>query len=130
LLWGVLTSSLNNKSASERTSIKLPTNTSVFVSKTTDFFTSASVAGPFAKRDKIYNKVIITSPESMGGYILSRKRFNLIIIAWHYVNQAYFRRKDPNSYLQIPTFFRIDASVIKRFEGYYQVRLKHIGVVL
>ena len=84
----------------------------------------------FAKRDEIYNKVIITSPESMGGYILSRKRFNLIIIAWHYVNQAYFRRKDPNSYLQIPTFFRIDASVIKRFEGYYQVRLKHIGVVL
>ena len=84
----------------------------------------------FAKRDEIYNKVIITSPESTGGYILSRKRFNLIIIAWHYVNQAYFRRKDPNSYLQIPPFFRIDARVLKRFEGYYQVRSRYKGVEL
>ena len=78
----------------------------------------------FAKRDEIYNSLTVVSPESDGNHIMNRKRFHLIIIAWHYVNQAYFRREHQLSYQQLSPFYQVEEKVIRRFEGYYQLRTK------
>jgi len=78
----------------------------------------------FAKRDEIYNSLTVLTPESTGDHIMSRKRFHLIIIAWHYVNQAYFRREQQLSYQQLSPFYQVEDQVIRRFEGYYQLRPK------
>lgn len=78
----------------------------------------------FAKRDDIYNSLTVVSPESTGDHYMSRKRFHLIIIAWHYVNQAYFRRKEQLSYQQLLPFYQVEEKVIRRFESYYRLRTK------
>ena len=78
----------------------------------------------FAKRDEIYDRLIILSPESSRGYIMARKRFHLILIAWHYVNQAYYRRNKEFAYQQLSPFYQVESKVIRRFEGYYHLRPK------
>ena len=77
----------------------------------------------FAKRDLIYDSLKVLCPESKGGLIISRNRFKLLMIAWHYVNQAYFRRKDQVAYQQLSPGYQVDSKVIRRFERYYQMRL-------
>jgi len=78
----------------------------------------------FAKRNEIYNNIILLPPESTRSNLMSRKRFNLIVIAWHYVNQAYFRRKQQFHYQQLLPFYQVESKVIRRFEGYYCPRPK------
>jgi len=78
----------------------------------------------FAKRDEIYDHLTVLSPESSRGYIMVRKRFHLIVIAWHYVNQAYYRRNNQSAYQQLSPFYQVESKVIRRFEGYYCLRSK------
>lgn len=82
------------------------------------------LSGPcnFAKRDLMYDNLKILCPEQEVGLVISRKRFKLLVIAWHYVNQAYFRRKDLIAYQQLSPAYQVDSNVIRRFEGYYQMR--------
>ena len=78
----------------------------------------------FAKRNEIYDNLILLCPESTRSNLMSRKRFNLIVIAWHYVNQAYFKRKQQLHYQQLLPFYQVESKVIRRFEGYYHLRPK------
>jgi hypothetical protein len=84
----------------------------------------------FAKRNEIYTNLTLLHPESTRTNLMSRKRFNLIVIAWHYVNQAYFRRKQQLAYQQLSPFYQVEDKVIRRFECYYQLRQKTNKVVL
>jgi len=76
----------------------------------------------FAKRNEVYSNLTLLLPESTRTNFMSRKRFNLIVIAWHYVNQAYFRRKQQLAYQQLSPFYQVESKVIRRFEGYYRMR--------
>jgi len=78
----------------------------------------------FAKRDIIYNNLIIQVPESDKSLLMDRKRFHLLIIMWHYLNQEYFRRLDKDAYDQLSSFYKIKPKIIRRFEGYYELNLK------
>jgi len=84
------------------------------------------LSGPcdFAKRDIIYNNLIIQVPESSRSLLMNRKRFHLLIIMWHYLNQEYFRRLDKDAYDQLGPFYKIKPKIIRRFEGYYELNLK------
>ena len=84
------------------------------------------LSGPcdFAKRDIIYNNLIIQVPESSRSLLMDRKRFHLLIIMWHYLNQEYFRRLDKDAYDQLGPFYKIKPKIIRRFEGYYELNLK------
>jgi hypothetical protein len=84
------------------------------------------LSGPcnFAKRDIIYDNLSLMSPESIGGSIMNRKRFNLIVIVWHYLNQSYYRRIDKTAYDQLGPHYQIERKIIRRFEGYYKLNLK------
>ena len=78
----------------------------------------------FAKRDIIYNNLIIQVPESSRSLLMDRKRFHLLIIMWHYLNQEYFRRSDKDAYDQLGSFYKIEPKIIRRFEGYYKLSSK------
>ena len=84
------------------------------------------LSGPcnFAKRDIIYDNLIIQVPESARGLLMDRKRFNLIIIMWHYLNQEYFRRSDKDAYHQLGPSYKIKRKILRRFEGYYKLSSK------
>jgi hypothetical protein len=64
------------------------------------------LSGPcdFAKRDIIYNNLIIQVPESSRSLLMDRKRFHLLIIMCHYLNQEYF---DKDAYDQLGPFYKI-----------------------
>jgi hypothetical protein len=92
--------------------------------KTFLYFIKMSGYCNFAKRDEIYDSLTIMTPESTRDHYMSRKRFHLIIIAWHYVNQVYFRREQQLSYQQLSPFYQVEDKVIRRFESYYRLRTK------
>jgi hypothetical protein len=81
------------------------------------------LCGPcnFAKRNIMYDSLKLMSPESTGGPIMDRRRFNLIIITWHYLNQLYFRRLDKTAYHQLGPQYKVGRKIIRRFEGYYKL---------
>jgi hypothetical protein len=66
----------------------------------------------FAKRDIIYNNLIIQVSESDKSLLMNRKRFHLLIIMWHYLNQEYFRRSDKDAYDQLGPFYNIKPKII------------------
>lgn len=84
------------------------------------------LCGPcnFAKRNIMYDSLKLMSPESTGGPIMDRKRFNLLIITWHYLNQLYFRRLDKSAYHQLGPHCKVGRKIIRRFEGYYKLNSK------
>jgi hypothetical protein len=43
---------------------------------------------------------------------------------WHYLNQEYFRRLDKDAYDQLGPLYQINPKIIRRFEGYYKLKLK------
>jgi len=64
------------------------------------------------------------STESIGGPIMNRKRFNLLVIVWHYSNQSYYKRIDDGAYHQRGSQYLIERKIIRKFEGYYKLNLK------
>jgi hypothetical protein len=79
----------------------------------------------FAKRDIIYNNLIKQVPESSRSLLMDRKRFHLLIIMWHYLNQEYFRRSDKDAYHQLGPSYKIKRTkILRRFEGYYKLSSK------
>ena len=90
------------------------------------FLNLIKLSGPcnFAKRDLMYDDLKVLCLEREYGLLISRKRFKLLVIAWHYVNQSYFQRKDLIAFQQLAPAYQIDSKVLRRFEGYYQMRLK------
>ena len=60
-------------------------------------------------------------PETNRSLIMDRKRFNLLIIMWHYLNQTYFRKLDKLAYHQLGPYYKIERKIIRRFEGYYKL---------
>ena len=58
------------------------------------------------------------SPESTGGPIINRKRFNLLVIMWYYL-----RRIDIVAYNQLDIYYKVEVKLIRRFERYYELYL-------
>ena len=77
----------------------------------------------FMKRNKIYDDMlsIINRSGTTTIDLINRKRFNLVMIAWTYVNQSFFRGNIA-FYEELLPFFQVECSIIRKFESYYVLK--------
>jgi len=81
----------------------------------------------FLKRNEIYDNIlsVVSFSETISSEPINRKRFNLIMIAWNYLNQSYFRESKV-FYDELYPFYQVESYIIRKFESYYG--LKYMGI--
>ena len=89
------------------------------------------LTGPcnFFKRKEIFDNIRsnMNPSETPASVLITWKRFNIIMIAWNYLNQSYFRNSKA-MFEELQPFYQVEAHIIRKFESYYGLKLKRIKV--
>ena len=56
--------------------------------------------------------------ETSASVLITCKSFNIIMIAWNYLNQSYFRNSK-SMYEELKPFYQAEANIIRKFESFY-----------
>jgi hypothetical protein len=83
----------------------------------------------FLKRNDIYDNIrsVMNPSETSTSVLINRRRFNIIMIAWSYLNQSYFRNSKA-LYEDLQPFYQTETHIIRKFESYYGLKFIRIKV--